>query len=207
MLKSKFQAAATTLGIAATILATFTLLNAQSATSTATSTETQTPKPNREENIQKLIDEGKITQEQVDSCQAMQQGLHEQRYDQLVADGVLTQEQADALKDLPKGQFMQKSDREEMETKLAEKLGISADEITDGKGIFSLVKDGTITKEQLQAAQQEIRNEQLDQAVSDGTLTQLQADALKALEANKEGKMGFGMRGGGGWGHKGGFDF
>lgn len=192
MFKNKLPIAATLLGLFTTIVTAVTILNAQG---TATPTQAKQSHAGKEEKINQLIDEGKITQEQVDSCQAMHQVMQDDRLDNLVTRGILTQEQADALKTLPKEKFLPTVTGEERKIKLAEKLGLNMADIPEGKGFAALVQEGKITKEQLQQAQQEIRNEQLAQAVAEGTITQIQADALKALGTNKRGKMGFGMKG------------
>lgn len=86
---------------------------------------------------------------------------------------------------------------EYMQAALAEKLGISVDELNaahaDGKTFWDLAEEKGLTAEEAQQAMLDARSAALDAMVADGALTQEQADWMKSHGA---GMMGGSGRGG-----------
>ncbi len=135
---------------------------------------------------------------------------------QAVADGVLTQEQADELLANGGGRMGRFGN---METYLAEALGISVEELQTARqtvfaaNLADMVAAGEITQEQadmmlarqavqgyvdveaIQAAVQSIYADAITQALADGVITQEQADQL--LSDQSFNAPGFGFGGGG----------
>lgn len=78
---------------------------------------------------------------------------------------------------------------------LKNKLGLTDKEITDGlssgKTVYDLAKTKGMTEEQFQSALLEERSKAVDEAVTKGTITKEQGDALKAaLKANQASCIG-----------------
>ena len=78
---------------------------------------------------------------------------------------------------------------------LKNKLGLTDKEITDGlnsgKTIYALATEKGMTKEQFQAALLEEKSKAIDEAVTKGTMTKEQGDALKSdLKANQASCIG-----------------
>jgi polyhydroxyalkanoate synthesis regulator phasin len=147
----------------------------------------------------------------VEELQAAYEVAHTAAIEQAVKEGLLTQEQADNM--LDGGRFGQRGRHGfrpfggEMNTLLAEALGISVAELESGQEqaqdalIAQAVADGNMTQEQadLLEARQAIQSyveeamaeafaEAVEQAVADGAITQAQADLL--LEDGRPGMRG-----------------
>ena len=71
-----------------------------------------------------------------------------------------------------------------MQSALAEKLGLTVDELNaahaDGKTFWDLAEEKGLTAEEAQQAMLDARNTALDAMVKDGTITQEQADWMKS---------------------------
>jgi len=85
---------------------------------------------------------------------------------------------------------------ETMQAALAEKLGMTVDELNaahaDGKTFWDLASEKGLTVEEAQQAMLDARSAGLDAMVKDGTITQEQADWMKSRGA---GRMGSGCMG------------
>jgi hypothetical protein len=133
----------------------------------------------------------------------------------LVSDGTLTQAQADKVAEALKAhrdemQKERQADRAEMEALVAKTLGISEADVQkahqDGKSLADLAGD---KRDELVAAMVAFENAKIDQGVTEGKLTQAQADKMKAntqkrVENRVDGKGG--PRGMGHGGKRGGPD-
>jgi hypothetical protein len=80
----------------------------------------------------------------------------------------------------------------------AEKLGISVEDLNarlaSGETMYSIAKAEGLTDEEFATLMVDTRNQAIDQAVTNGTLTQAQADWMKT-RSNMMGSGSFGMRG------------
>ncbi|MEM7027977.1 MAG: hypothetical protein AAF629_00185 [Chloroflexota bacterium] len=139
---------------------------------------------------------------------------------QAVADEVITQEQADQFAERAGRGFGGKGkrggkgfgniiDREEMKSAVAEALGLSVEELEAakeaGQSIRDLAEAQGIELSDIQEAKKAALTEAIEEAVSEGTITQAQADQM--LERIENGNFGRGRRGsrGNGDGFRGGF--
>ena len=124
----------------------------------------------------------------VEELQAAQEQARQAGIDQAVADGNLTAEEADLM-------MARQALREYIEPKaiLAQVLGMTADELeaahAEGLDIRDLLEEQGLDREAIQEAMQSAHDEAIAQAVTDGVITQEQADALQNGE-------GFGGHGG-----------
>ena len=124
-----------------------------------------------------------------------------------VKNGTITQEQADWFKSRPgtergsgmgmgqgNGLFGEGLIHDEMVTALAGKLGFTADELEskldDGTTIAQLASDKGLTVVEFRQLMTDARNEAVDLAVKNGTITQAQADWMKSREMMGNGRMG-----------------
>jgi competence protein ComGC len=148
--------------------------------------------------LDKLVDEGTITQDQaeavtagmttkagitVDAGKKVHSTEHKAFLSKLVSDGKLTQEQADAItSSMPSKADMKNHDRGDVQS--------------GDRPVNKLVSDGTITQEQLNAIHEAMkaakdsdksRTEILEELVSAGTVTQNQADAITSSIPVKNG--------------------
>lgn len=92
-------------------------------------------------------------------------------------------------------------DREVMKETLANALGISVDELeaarTEGKTLEDLAAEKGVDMADVQVAMEAARAEAIAQAVTDGTITQAQADEMLSHAWQPNGPMGHGGPGGG----------
>jgi hypothetical protein len=154
-------------------------------------------RPDRDE-VRALLAQGLgIT---VDELEAAQTAVQEAMLAQLVEDGTITQEQLDemlemrALHDLAKEIFS----RDDAQAVIAEELGLTVEELAaardEGTHIYDLAEEQGIEMDTLMTAVFEARTAAFDQAVADGLLTQEQADLLLSQSGPHFG--GFGGHGG-----------
>jgi hypothetical protein len=154
-------------------------------------------RPDRDEVRALLAQELGIT---VDELEAAQTAVQEAMLAQLVEDGTITQEQLDemlemrALHDLAKEIFS----RDDAQAVIAEQLGLTVEELAaardEGTHIYDLAEEQGIDMDTLMTAVSEARTAAFDQAVADGLLTQEQADLLLSQSGPHFG--GFGGHGG-----------
>lgn len=85
---------------------------------------------------------------------------------------------------------------EDMQAALAEKLGLTVDELNaahaEGKTFWDLAQEKGLTVEEAQQAMLDARSAALDAMVKDGTITQEQADWMKSRGGMKGGGYGRG---------------
>lgn len=128
----------------------------------------------------------------------------------LVQDGTLTQAQADKVSEAFKarrqeGQQQRQENRKEMVALIAKTLGVSEADLQkarqDGKTLADVAGD---KRGELVSAMVAFVNSQIDKAVTEGKLTQAQADKIKpnvqqrvADRVDGKARGGQGMRGGG----------
>jgi uncharacterized protein YidB (DUF937 family) len=147
-------------------------------------------RPNREE-IQALIAaELGISVEELDAAQT---AVREAMFAQLVEDGSITQEQLDEmlamkeLREIAKDIFS----REDAQAATAEALGLTVEELAaaheDGTRLPQLAEEQGVDLETVMTAVSDARTAAIDQAVADGTLTQEQADLLQSQEGPRFG--------------------
>ncbi len=135
----------------------------------------------------------------VDELEAAQDAVQETMLAQLVADGTITQEQLDemlemqALRELGKEIFS----RDDAQAVIAEQLGLTVEELAaardEGTHVYDLAEEQGIDMETLMTAVSEARTAAFAQAVTDGLLTQEQADLLLSQNGSH---FGFGGHGG-----------
>lgn len=135
----------------------------------------------------------------VEELEAAQDTVQEAMLAQLVEDGVITQEQLDemlemqALRELAQDIFS----RDDAQAVIAEQLGLTVEELAaardEGTHIAELADAQGIDLETLMTAVSEARTAAFEQAVADGTLTQEQADLLLSQRGPH---FGFGGHGG-----------
>ncbi len=117
-----------------------------------------------------------------------------------VEDGTLTQEEADALLERMALHELAQTivDRDVIRAAIADALGVTTDELEAAKEagtLRELVEASGVIREALREAVQAARQQQIEQAVADGLITQEQADQLL------EGRIGRGFGRGGLRGH------
>jgi 2C-methyl-D-erythritol 2,4-cyclodiphosphate synthase len=155
--------------------------------------------------------------------QAAVQNAREQELQRLVEEGKLTQKQADLLTEkmgrwnlgdlgtrlLFDGFDKLQSYAEQMRATLAQTLNMSVDELAAAlkeKSLYEIAKEKNVhvadIQEAMRKARQDALQEWLQQAVADGLLTQEQADLIGARAALRQGRMwrefvggDFGLRG------------
>jgi ABC-type Fe2+-enterobactin transport system substrate-binding protein len=140
----------------------------------------------------------------VEELEAAQDTVQETMLAQLVEDGVITQEQLDemlemqALHELSRDIFS----RDDAKAVIAEQLGLTVEELAaardEGTTVSELADAQGIDMETLMTAVSEARTAAFAQAVADGTLTQEQADLLLSQRGPHFGFGGHGGPGGGG---------
>ena len=90
-----------------------------------------------------------------------------------------------------------------MEPVIAEKLGVSVDELTqlhaDGKTFWQIAEEKGLTTEQAQQLMVDARATALDAMVKDSVITQEQADFMKTRMGGRMGSGSGGCMGGGLW--------
>lgn len=168
--------------------------------------QAQDGRPDRDEVHALLAEELGVT---VDELDAVQTAVQEAMLAQLVEDGTITQEQLDemlemrALHDLAKDIFS----RDDAQAVIAEQLGLTIEELAaardEGTRIYDLAEEQGIDMDTLMTAVSEARTATFDQAVADGLLTQEQADLLLSQQGPHFGGPG-GHGGPGGRGMHGG---
>lgn len=159
-------------------------------------------RPDRDEVKALLADELGVTVEELD---AAQEAVQEAMLAQLVEDGVITQEELDemlemqALRQLGKEIFS----RDDAQAIIAEQLGLTVEELAAahdaGTRISDLADEQGVDLDTVMTAVSDARTAAIEQAVEDGTITQDQADILLSQDG-----PGFGGRGHGGPGGRGG---
>ncbi|MBK8900517.1 MAG: hypothetical protein IPM53_04985 [Anaerolineaceae bacterium] len=174
--------------------------------------QAQDGRPNRDEVRALIAEELGVT---VDALEAAQTAVQEAMLAQLVEDGTITQEQLDemlemkALRELAQDIFS----REDAQAIIAEQLGLTVEELAaardEGTRIFELADAQGIDMATLMTAVSDARTAAFEQAVVDGLLTQEQADLLLSQSGPHFGFGGHsgggmhGMQGGGHGGHGG----
>ncbi|MCC6605086.1 MAG: hypothetical protein IT327_17905 [Anaerolineae bacterium] len=143
----------------------------------------------------------------VEELEAAQDTVQEAMLAQLVEDGTITQEQLDemlemkALRELAQDIFS----RDDAQAVIAEQLGLTVEELAaardEGTRIAELADAQGIDLETLMTAVTDARSAAFAQAVADGSLTQEQADLLLSQRGPH---FGFGGHGGHGHGGHGG---
>ncbi len=138
-------------------------------------------RPDRDEVRALIAEELGVTVEELETAQT---AVQEAMLAQLVEDGTITQEQLDemlemrALHDLAKEIFS----RDDAQAVIAEQLGLTVEDLAaahdEGTRIFELADEQGIDMETLMTAVSEARSAAFEQAVVDGLLTQEQADLL-----------------------------
>jgi len=176
--------------------------------------QAQDGRPDRDEVHALLAEQLGVT---VDELEAAQTAVQEAMLAQLVEDGVITQEQLDemlemrALHDLAKDIFS----RDDAQAVIAEQLGLTVEELAaardEGTHIYDLAEEQGIDMDTLMTAVSDARAAAFEQAVADGLLTQEQADLLLSQQGphfggpgGHGGPGGRGMHGGHGGPHGGG---
>jgi hypothetical protein len=169
-------------------------------------------RPDRDEMQAAVAAELGISVEELDAAQT---AVQEAMFAQLVEDGVITQEQLDemqamkALRGIAKDIF----GREDAQAVIADTLGLTVEELAtareDGTRLPQLAEAQGVDMGTVMTAVSDARTAAIDQAVADGTITQEQADLLMSQEGPKFGgpRGHGGPRGGGqhGGGKPGGF--
>jgi len=156
-------------------------------------------RPDRDEIRALMADELGVT---VDELEAAQDAVQETMLAQLVEDGTITQEQLDemlemqALRELGKEIFS----RDDAQAVIAEQLGLTVEELAaardEGTRVYDLAEEQGIDMDTLMTAVSEARTAAFAQAVADGTLTQEQADLLLSQSGPHFGLGGHGGPGG-----------
>ena len=228
-LRNKWTMGFLSLGAAAILGVTASTVYAQTATPTTTPDQapvTREARPGRGEDHSALLAEVLgISEEEL---QAAVTTARNAALDQAVADGEITQEQADRMKEEGAGRGWGPLGKgADHDAALAEALGITLEELQSAKAevqqrlLDEAVAAGEITQEEadLMAARQALQEYLRDkmqtayetavaQAVTDGVITQAQADQI--LSEDGQGMFDFGMgggpRGGRGHGDRGGHD-
>jgi hypothetical protein len=154
-------------------------------------------RPDRDEVRTLLAEELGVT---VEELEAAQTAVQEAMLAQLVEDGSITQEQLDemlemrALHDLAQDIFS----RDDAQAVIAEELGLTVEELAaardEGTRIYDLAEEQGIDIDTLMTAVSDARTAAFEQAVADGLLTQEQADLLLSQRGPNFG--GFGGHGG-----------
>jgi hypothetical protein len=165
-------------------------------------------RPNRDEVRTLIAEELGVTMEELEAAQT---AVQEATLAQLVEDGTITQEQLDemlemrALHDLAKEIF----GRDDAQAVIAEQLGLTVEELAaardEGTRIYDLAEEQGIDMDTLMTAVSDARIAAFAQAVADGLLTQEQADLLQSQRGpHMGGSGGHGGPGGGRGMHGGG---
>lgn len=145
----------------------------------------------------------------VEELEAAQTAVQETMLAQLVEDGVITQEQLDemlAMKEL-RGIAKEIFSREDAQAVIADTLGLTVEDLAaareDGTRLPALAEEQGVEMETVITAVSDARTAAINQAVVDGTITQEQADLLLSHDGPHFGgpRGHHGSRGG----HQGGF--
>lgn len=154
-------------------------------------------RPDRDEMQAAVAAELGISVEELDAAKT---AVREAMFVQLVEDGVITQEQLDemlAMKEL-RGIAKDIFNREDAQAAVAEALGMTVDELAaareDGTRMPALAEAQGVDMETVITAVSDARTAAIEQAVIDGIITQEQADLLLSREGPRFG----GPRGHGG---------
>ncbi|WP_420643570.1 hypothetical protein [Candidatus Leptofilum sp.] len=163
--------------------------------------EAEDGRPNRDEMKELIATELGVTVEELEAARDV---VMETLLAQLVEDGVITQEELDEmlaiqeLRGLPQEIFS----RDDAQAVIAEALGLTVEELTaardDGTRLPELAEEQGVDMETLMTAVSDARTAAIEAAVADGIITQEQADILLSHEGR-----GFGRRGHGHGGHGG----
>ena len=170
--------------------------------------QAQDGRPDRDEVKALIAAELGVT---VDELDAAQTAVQETVLAQLVEDGTITQEQLDqmlemkALRGLSKDIFS----RDDAQAVIAETLGLTVEELVaaheDGTRISELAEAQGLDMETVMTAVSDARTAAFEQAVADGTITQEQADLLLSQQGHRfgggRGHGGHGGPRGGGFGN------
>jgi uncharacterized protein YidB (DUF937 family) len=152
-------------------------------------------RPDRDEVKALLADELGITVEELD---AAQEAVQEAMLTQLVEDGTITQEQLDemlemrALRQLGKEIFS----RDDAQAVIAETLGLTVEDLAaakdEGTRLPDLAEEQGVDMETVMTAVSDARTAAIETAVADGTITQAQADILLRHDGPAFGGRGHG---------------
>lgn len=150
-----------------------------------------------------LLDIAKDQGLTVADFQAKMTEARQNALDQAVADGVITREQADqmsAFKEAAKGRRQQMGAiHEYMEAAIAAEFGLTEEELEErhaaGETMMDLASEQNLTVEDFTARMNAARASALEQAVTDGVITQEQADWMQQ-HMGSNGMMGGSGRGG-----------
>ncbi len=132
----------------------------------------------------------------VDELQAAQEKAHTAAIQQALDQGLITQEQADLM-----SSRMKLDNYLDKDAMLAKALGITVEQLqqsrVDGKPLSVLIYELELDPATVRTGMQTAYEDAVQQAVSDGVISQDQADQL--LDSPGRGGRGFGGRGGFGW--------
>ena len=138
----------------------------------------------------------------VEELEAAQTAVQEAMLAQLVEDGVITQEELDAMLEMKALHQLARDifSRDDAQSVIAETLGLTVEELAaareDGTRVSDLAEEQGIDRETLMTAVSEARTAAFEQAVADGLLTQEQADQLLSQDGRFFGGHGHGGHGG-----------
>ncbi|WP_420632357.1 hypothetical protein [Candidatus Leptofilum sp.] len=163
--------------------------------------EAEDGRPDRDEMKALIAAELGIT---VDELEAARDAVMETMLAQLVEDGVITQEELDemlAMQEL-RGLAQEIFSRDDAQAIIAEALGLTVEELTaareDGTRLPDLAEEQGVDVETLMTAVSDARTAAIEAAVEDGTITQEQADILLSHEGPRFGGRAHGHGGHGG---------
>lgn len=154
------------------------------------------------EDVEAAFEEGTSLEELAEAngttVEAVKEAIYNSMVDQInqaVEDGDISQEQADmVLERLELKQLVsQVIDKDALKQVAADTIGVSVEELETAKenrGLSELLEENNVTKEEVKEAMQAAKEEMIDQAVEDGTITAEQGEQLK--EGRSCGKFGFG---------------
>lgn len=162
-------------------------------------------RPDRDEVKALLAEQLGVT---VDELEAAEAAVQESMLAQLVEDGTITQEQLDAMLAMQALRALAQDifSRDDAQAVIAETLGLTVEDLAaakdEGTRLSDLAEQQGVDLETVMTAVSDARTAAIEAAVADGTLTQDQADSLLSQDGHFFGGHGHGGRGGHG-GHGG----